>query len=172
MLLVRQTDALPGGDTAAPTVGRVQRASSAVNLARVGRDAELRRLQDDFRVLKEAAREQESQLEELRSTEAEARAAAVQCRSELEAQRQHVQRHLTQVQVSVCSFPWCMVVSRVGTQRDSALCASSAHKMQGGLWYRYIDCTCARREGLSFDPCDTHIADCSAAHGRAAVDAR
>jgi hypothetical protein len=75
----------------------VQRASSAINLARLGRDAELRRLQDDFRVLKEAAREQESQLEELRSAEAEARAAAAQCRAELEAQRQHVQRHLTQV---------------------------------------------------------------------------
>ncbi len=91
-----QTDALPGGDGAARNA-RVQRASSAVNLARVGRDAELRRLQDDFRVLKEAAREQESQLEELRSAEAESRATAAQCRAELEAQRQHVQRHLTQV---------------------------------------------------------------------------
>ena len=99
-VLLWQTDVLPSGDAAARNVLRVQRASSAVNLARVGRDAELRRLQDDFRVLKEAAREQESQLEELRSTEAEARATAVQCRAELEAQRQHVQRHLTQVQSS------------------------------------------------------------------------
>ena len=105
-MLRSQSDASPGGgDAAARTLARVQRASSAVNLARIGRDAELRRLQDDFRVLKEAAREQESQLEELRSVEAEARASAVQCRAELEAQRQHVQRHLTQVRPPAWCFP-------------------------------------------------------------------
>ena len=72
--LTRQADAAAGSDEAAAReAARVQRASSAVNLARLGRDAELRRLQDDFRVLKEAAREQESQLEELRNAEAEAR---------------------------------------------------------------------------------------------------
>ena len=34
---------------------RVQRASSAANLVRVGRDQELRRLQDEFRMLKVSA---------------------------------------------------------------------------------------------------------------------
>jgi len=123
LLAVAQTDALPGGD-AARYVGRVQRASSAVNLARVGRDAELRRLQDDFRVLKEAAREQESQLEELRSAEAESRATAAQCRAELEAQRQHVQRHLTQVHDSSRSFPWASTWRQIAPVKQFCCCAS------------------------------------------------
>ena len=124
---VAQTDVLPGGDAAVRNVGRVQRASSAVNLARVGRDAELRRLQDDFRVLKEAAREQESQLEELRSAEAESRATAAQCRAELEAQRQHVQRHLTQVPDSpqpspgVCSAAGLIIKPLAVRQADRAM---------------------------------------------------
>lgn len=67
--------------------------------ARLGREqpSELRRLQDDFRVLKAEARAQGEQLEQSRAAEAEARAAAAQARAELDAQRQHVQRHLTQV---------------------------------------------------------------------------
>lgn len=83
---------------------RVQRASSAVSLVRMGRDQELRRLQDDFRVLKEAARTLEGQLEVLRGSEAEARSSAAQARTDQEAQRQHVQRHLMQARLECCSY--------------------------------------------------------------------
>ena len=44
----------------------------------------------------EAARALEGQLEEARGSEVEARAAVQQARAEQEAQRHHVQRHLTQ----------------------------------------------------------------------------
>lgn len=69
---------------------------------RLGREqpSELRRLQDDFRELKAEARAQGEQLEEARAQEAAARAAAAQARAELDAQRQHVQRHLTQARPS------------------------------------------------------------------------
>ena len=69
---------------------------------RLGREqpSELRRLQDDFRELKAEARAQGEQLEEARAQEAAARAAAAQTRAELDSQRQHVQRHLTQARPS------------------------------------------------------------------------
>lgn len=108
-------------------VWRVQRASSAVSLVRMGRDQELRRLQDDFRVLKEAARTLEGQLEVLRGSEAEARSSAAEARTDQEAQRQHVQRHLMQARLECCSHGQGVVYLPTSNHFSGVLCMAGVN---------------------------------------------
>jgi hypothetical protein len=85
----------------------VHRQSSAVNLAAMSRlgNGELKRMQADIRGLQEENRKLETQLEEARSGEAEARALAEKLRADLEAQRLVVQSRLTQVGGGGSFFP-------------------------------------------------------------------